>query len=338
LAVGVAIAVPSTRLYGIGTVILVLSAIGLLEQRRRLKPVAAVAELEAVDPLRRVFVPPVRALAVDPGPVEALKAVQVGWLLDGRELVPFEMSVWGTPWLIGSSQGGGKSVLMWSIIWGIAPWVHSGEVELIVLDPKGGMELEAGRPLFSEFWCSEGENEDTFGIGAAALLSKTCGRLIKRTGRVRGTTRKVTPSVQEPLIVVLIDEIGSFGYQVHDSKVKAKIEKSIKFLTSQGRAPAVQVIAAVQDPRVETTPMRELFPNRVGLGMAHSGQPDLLFGQGSRDRGAVCDLIPEDQPGMGFVRVRGGRAFPRFKAFWQDDEAIVRLAQDYQPRRLRAVQ
>ena len=41
--------------------------------------------------------------------------------------------------------------MIWSIICQLAGAVRAGVVKLWVIDPKGGMELAAGRPLFDRF-------------------------------------------------------------------------------------------------------------------------------------------------------------------------------------------
>ena len=299
-----------------------------------LHPTTIAGELERYDPLDRVFIPPVRPLFAAPPPVEELRLVHVGYMLDdtGREVEHWSLRLWGVPILIGGMQGAGKSVLLWAILHGLAPWIRHGDVVVWGLDPKGGMELGYRPEMFTEFWCADDEDDDDYGVGAARLLKKACVEVRRRAGLNRGRTRKIIPSVEFPLLVIIIDEIASFQYAVADSKVRTAIDKSIRFITSQGRAVCVQVIGAIQDPRVETIGYRELFPQRIGLAMAADGQPDLLFGKGARDAGALCDLIPEDEPGVGYVKVRG-RSYRKVKALWQDDDAIEALVRDYAPRR-----
>ena len=57
----------------------------------------------------------------------------------------------GTHVLLVGATGAGKSAVLWAIIFGLAPLVRAGLVKVWVIDPKGGMELAAGRPLFDRF-------------------------------------------------------------------------------------------------------------------------------------------------------------------------------------------
>src|ERR687898_2050493 len=73
----------------------------------------------------------------------------------------------------------------------------------------------------------------------------------------------------------------------------------------QGRAVGVVIVAAVQDPRKDTSPARDLFPCRIALRLTEAEQVNLVLGHGARDRGARCDAIPESLPGVGYVQVDG---------------------------------
>ena len=74
--------------------------------------------------------------------------------------VPVGMTETGPSWrvpllghhlLVAGATGAGKGSVLWSLIAGIAPAVRTGQARLCVIDPKGGMELGAGAPMFSVF-------------------------------------------------------------------------------------------------------------------------------------------------------------------------------------------
>jgi hypothetical protein len=65
----------------------------------------------------------------------------------------------------------------------------------------------------------------------------------------------------------------------------------------------VTVVAAVQDPRKETIPARDLFRTRIGLRLNEAEQIHLVLGPGARDPGAHCDTIPDNLSGAGVWRV-----------------------------------
>ena len=71
------------------------------------------------------------------------------------------------------------------------------------------------------------------------------------------------------------------------------------------------VIAALQDPRKEVMPFRDLFPTRIALALVESDQTDLVLGRGARTRGADCSRIPLNAGDrLGVVR-RRARTHPR---------------------------
>ncbi|SQE00609.1 Cell divisionFtsK/SpoIIIE [Parafrankia sp. Ea1.12] len=254
--------------------------------------------------------------------VAGLSSVPVGRQEDGE---PWTLPVRGTHLLVAGATGAGKGSVLWSIIRGLGPAVRAGLVELWVSDPKGGMELAFGEPLFARF------ATDTESI--ADLLDDAVSVMRERTARLRGRTRLHTPTTDEPLIVLVVDEIASLTAYVTDRDVKKRIGAALPLLLSQGRAPGVVVLAAVQDPRKEVLPFRDLFPVRVALRMTETEQPDLVLGSGARDRGARADEIPVSLPGVGYVLHEGQPEPVRVRASFVDDAEIGRTVWTYRPVR-----
>ncbi|TCJ33333.1 FtsK/SpoIIIE domain-containing protein [Parafrankia sp. BMG5.11] len=249
-----------------------------------------------------------------------LSAVRVGRREDGK---PWTLPVRGTHLLIAGATGAGKGSVLWSVIRGLGPAVRAGLVELWVCDPKGGMELAFGEPLFTRF--------ATTTEAIADLLDDAVSVMQDRTARLRGVTRLHTPTRGEPLIVLVVDEIASLTAYVTDRDVKKRIGAALPLLLSQGRAPGVVVLAAVQDPRKEVLPFRDLFPVRVALRMTEAEQADLVLGSGARDRGARADEIPVSLPGVGYVLHEGQPEPVRVRASFVDDTEISRTVWSYRP-------
>jgi S-DNA-T family DNA segregation ATPase FtsK/SpoIIIE len=157
------------------------------------------------------------------------------------------------------------------------------------------MELAAGEPLFARMAY---KNPADY----AATLEDAVVVMQDRQIRLRGVTRLHQPSPGEPLIVILIDELATLTY-VNERDIRRRIDNALGLLLSQGRAVGVSVVGAIQDPRKEVLPARDLFPIRVGLRLSEADIVRLVFSPGARDRGARCDQIPHSLPG----RVRGGR-------------------------------
>jgi S-DNA-T family DNA segregation ATPase FtsK/SpoIIIE len=91
----------------------------------------------------------------------------------------------------------------------------------------------------------------------------------------------------------------------------------------------VVVVGALQDPRKETIPFRDLFPTRIALALVEAEQTDLVLGRGARVRGADCSRIPLTTPGIGWVWCDGEPEPARVRAGWVTDTDIEAMGRDY---------
>jgi S-DNA-T family DNA segregation ATPase FtsK/SpoIIIE len=210
----------------------------------------------------------------------------------------------GSHVLVVGATGSGKGSVIWSLLLGLQPAITDGLAKVWVIDPKGGMELALGAPLFDRF-CHGNSTSDGYESGFADLLDDGVAVMRRRQDRLRGVTRLHQPSRDEPLIVVVIDELAALTGWVLDRAVKKRIETALGLLLSQGRAVGVVVVGAVQDPRKDVLPMRDLFPTRIALRLNEAEQVSLVLGAGARNRGAHADQIPDTTPGVGYVAVDG---------------------------------
>jgi len=219
-------------------------------------------------------------------------------------------SVWrlqlvGSHVLVVGATGAGKGSVIWSLLFHLAPLVRSGLVEVWAVDPKGGMELAAGRALFARFAHGDSDTAGGYESTFAEVLEDAVAVMRRRQDRLRGVTRLHEPSTGEPLVVLVVDELAALTGWVTDRTAKKRIEAALGLLLSQGRAVGVVVVGAVQDPRKDVLPMRDLFPIRIALRLNEAEQVALVFGHGARNRGAYADLIPDSLPGVGYVTVDG---------------------------------
>jgi len=277
------------------------------------------------DPLTEPVQPSKPDAAVD------LAGVPVGRREDGLD---YRLRLLGTHVLVVGATGSGKGSVIWSLVNGLAPAVRDGEVQVWALDPKGGMELAGGRALFSRFVYGDPDDAsttDAYEHEFAAVLEDAVTVMRRRQSALRGVTRLHTPTVAEPLVVVVIDELASLTAYVTDREAKKRIHAALSLLLSQGRAVGVTVVGAVQDPRKEILGVRDLFPTRVALRLSEAEQVGLVLGQGARDRGALCDRIPESLPGVGYVGIDGVAEPVRVRFSHVTDPDIDRLARDYAP-------
>jgi DNA segregation ATPase FtsK/SpoIIIE, S-DNA-T family len=151
-----------------------------------------------------------------------------------------------------------------------------------------------------------------------------------RQAVLRGVTRLHTPTPEEPLIVVLIDELAALSH-INDRDIRRRIENALGLLLSQGRAVGVTVVGAIQDPRKETLPSRELFTVRVALRMTEQSQVLLVLGAEARDRGARCDKIPLSMHGVAYVQLDGVPEPIRVRFAYVTDNHIRALCAGWRP-------
>jgi len=101
-----------------------------------------------------------------------------------------------------------------------------------------------------------------------------------------GVTRLHTPTTDEPLIVVLVDEITALTGWITDRTMKKRIESALSLLLTQGRAVGVVVLGAIQDPRKDVIPQRDLLSIRIGL-RVNEADVRLSLGSEAYNRGAA---------------------------------------------------
>jgi S-DNA-T family DNA segregation ATPase FtsK/SpoIIIE len=280
------------------------------------------------DSIRDDFTDPPETPTIE-DPAAYLQAIPVGIREDGQ---PFHLPILYTHILVAGETGAGKGSALWSLICGAAPLIATGHVRIFAIDPKGGMELAAGAPLYDEFrWGRDYGTDHPWQTDIAELLEDAVDGLRARADRLRGTTRKHQPTPEQPLIVILIDELGALTAYINDADLRRRIHAALSLLLSQGRAVGITVIAATQDARKETLAFRDLFPTRVALRTAEASQADMILGRGAYDRGAHTHRISPTTPGVAYVSIDGEPDPVRVRFSYWDDEAIADAVNRYAP-------
>lgn len=236
-----------------------------------------------------------------------------------EDLAVYALRLLATHVLIGGATRMGKGSVIWSLLRALAPDIRSGLVRVWAIDPKGGMELSIGRPLFSRY-CDDDWSR------MADLLDDAVMRMRARQQILRGKVRVHTPTVDEPLILVVIDELATLLAFLPDSEIRNRIAQALGLLLTQGAGLGVLVVAATQDPRKEIVTVRDFFPTRIALGLTERGHVDLLLGDGARDRGALADQIPISAKGVGYVLLDGQPEPARVRFSYLPDDVIRDLA------------
>jgi S-DNA-T family DNA segregation ATPase FtsK/SpoIIIE len=252
----------------------------------------------------------------------------------GEDGLVHRLRLLGAHLLIVGATGSGKGSVLWSLVAALAPGIRDGLVQVWAVDPKGGMELASGAPLFTRFVYGDADENTLYELDFAHVLEDAVFVMRRRQAILRGLTRLHTPTVAEPLVVVVIDELASLTAYVVDRDAKRRITAALSLLLSQGRAVGVSVVGAVQDPRKDVIGMRDLFPTRILLRVTEPEHVALTLGQGARDRGARADLIDEATPGVAYIGQDGMAEPVRVRFTHVTDDHITGLCQRYEPRPL----
>ncbi|GAA1028743.1 FtsK/SpoIIIE domain-containing protein [Virgisporangium ochraceum] len=277
-----------------------------IEIRRR----DLLAKVVPVTPL-----PPDRLAFVDHG-------VQLGLRDDG---LPWRVPVLDVHRLVAGRSRSGKGSLLWGEIIALAPAVAAGFVELVGIDPKGGMELAIGRDLFTRFVYSDPET-------MVDAIEAFADEMDARADQLRGVVRKFAVSEATPLKLLVIDELATLTLYA-GPMVAARAERAIGRVLTKGAAVGFLVRGYVQDPRKDTVPMRGLFTHRVALGLDTPSEVDMVLGEGAHARGARADQIPLHAKGTAYELEDGNPEPYRVRAGFPTDDDIRAVAAAFPARR-----
>jgi S-DNA-T family DNA segregation ATPase FtsK/SpoIIIE len=287
--------------------------------------VAVRVALEAQDRLR------LDILRVDPLANTIPAAVPVPGTVAHVDLscLPVGLREDGTPWAMSLLNGNhtficgatsaGKSSVVWNVLAGLAPAVAAGTVQLRGVDPKC-MEFTFAPAMFHRL-ATMPDFE-----GMVQLLEEAVEDMQARAARYAGRRRTHTPTVEEPFVVVLVDEIGFVTAYGGTKVLRERAHQAIAALTTQGRAVGFVLIGAAQDPRKEVVALRNLFPVKIGLRLDEAAQVKMVLGEGAREQGAECDRIPDTLPGVAYVKVDGVREPQRVRSAYLGDDDVHALA------------
>jgi hypothetical protein len=184
-----------------------------------------------------------------------LRNVPMARDLNGRVCrIPIESN----HWFIAARTNGGKGSWIWSLVLGLEPAWKAGLVKFWGIDPKM-IELAIGRDWFEHY-----ADDD---VSSVELLEQCVKDMHERARKMQGITRKFTPSVETPLNVVIVDEMGYLSVYMPDKRLRERADKAIAAILSQGRAPGFALVGALQDPRKETCGFRDLFSIKIAGGL-----------------------------------------------------------------------
>jgi S-DNA-T family DNA segregation ATPase FtsK/SpoIIIE len=136
-------------------------------------------------------------------------------------------------------------------------------------------------------------------------------------------------TIEEPLQVVMIDELAALTAYQPERDLQRRAEMAINLLCSQGRAVGFVVFACLQDPRKEVIPSRGLFTQMVGLRLKDASETAMVLGELAVTSGAHCHRITRATPGMGYVVPEDGGHPIRVRAGYVSDLAIQEVSRQF---------
>ncbi len=195
----------------------------------------------------------------------------------------------------------GKGSVIRSLVRALAGGISSGLVRLWGIDPKGGMELAIGARLFARYEFADYQ-------AMADLFDDAVAVMRRRQAALSGKVRVHTPTGDEPLYVIVIDELSALTAYLQDTALRARILQSLALLLSQGAGLA-----------------------RIALRLNEANHVNLALGDGARDRGALADQIPNDDAhkGIAYVGVDDQPEPARIRFSYNTDHDVRWLADTY---------
>ncbi|THV42835.1 FtsK/SpoIIIE domain-containing protein [Glycomyces buryatensis] len=157
-------------------------------------------------------------------------------------------------WLIGGRTGGGKTVFLLDVLYGLATRYSPEELELYLLDFKEGVSFTEFTPsAIDESWIPHVravgvESDREYGV---AVLSSLRGELSRRAGMMKraGATRlarlrELRPEVPLPRIVAVVDEFHVL-FSGNDRLARQAVAH-LEELARKGRSYGVHLVLASQ--------------------------------------------------------------------------------------------
>jgi S-DNA-T family DNA segregation ATPase FtsK/SpoIIIE len=215
--------------------------------------------------------------------------------------------------LIAGTTGTGKSVCMNTLILSILMTRRPDEVKLVMIDPKGGVELDCYariphlmHPVIADVKKAEAvlgwavdKMEERYDLlrrarvrNIAAYNELSADELIKRVAPLDEEERRRLPT-RLPYIVIVIDEMADLIVQM-----RKEVEGHIIRLAQKSRAAGVHLVVATQKPTVDviTGLIKSNLPSRICFKVASKSDSRVVLDEMGADkllsRGDMLFLAP----------------------------------------------
>jgi DNA segregation ATPase FtsK/SpoIIIE, S-DNA-T family len=177
---------------------------------------------------------------------------QAGSVTGGDVEVSFDDA---TPhWLIGGRTGGGKTVFLLDVLYGLATRYSPDELELYLLDFKEGVSFTEFTPSHLDpSWIPHVravgvESDREYGVAVLGALRAELSRragLMKRAGATRlARLRELRPEVRLPRIVAVVDEFHVLF--AGNDRLAGEAVAHLEELARKGRSYGVHLVLASQ--------------------------------------------------------------------------------------------
>ena len=221
--------------------------------------------------------------------------------------------------LIGGEPGGGKSVLLWTLLSAAA---LDRSVVLWLFDGKM-VQLAPWRKCAHSF---VGMDIDR---ATAALEALRAEMELRYQKLLEYEVEKVVKGDGLALHLVVIDELAL--YVSHpDKKAAQRFSDLLRDLLARGRAAGVIVVAATQKPSADVVPssLRDLFGFRWAMRCTTKDASDTILGSGWATRGYSASEIDPARRGVGLLLHEGGIPvlLRTFELKYEDVVAIAKRA------------
>lgn len=218
--------------------------------------------------------------------------------------------------LVAGSTGGGKSILLSTIIGAMAVTKSAKEVKMMLVDTK-----KLDLPLFQDLphVVENIENAEDF----HRMMDRLMTIVRKRTEQMKGIARNITEfnslasdTQKLPYYVIIIDELADL---LDDDDMRRKmdenyknayhpISKRIKSLVQICRAAGIHIIAATQRSSVKIIngDIKANFPTRIALRLpTQADSRTILSGGGAESLLGKGDMLIESPAFPNFKRAHG---------------------------------
>lgn len=266
------------------------------------------------------------------------KGVRIGrWQGAVGSLEPGEiawMQVIDTHPLIAAETRMGKSTALWALLWELKPAIDAGVVEVIMFDPKVGMEMAAAVRLgliksTERFGRDHGDEIDHFfygqGVGGpdpnhperwlgkryedtwVEPLEHQVFEMRDRAAEVResGAGQHVVASQKRPWRFVVVDEGASIIRQGANPTTRQRIISAFLNLGDQGAGAGYTLVVCTQHPDMKRIPFRHALTSGL-CGLVKTWEAvEMVLGRGSYGRGAYGDQLDPNIPGVFFMSRKG---------------------------------